>query len=620
MEVDAYGNYTTIGSGAVKAKAQAGKKVKTGRGVDPTTFSVVWNKFESILDEVGEKVLHATQSFPMQNVRDLGQVLLDAQGQFVTVSAYLPCHTFTASVATQNIIKHLKNDFHPGDFIIGNDPYIVRSGHLPDWTHLRPIFYKNELIGFFQFRGHVADTGGFLPGGYGPGAYDIVAEGLNIPPLKILKKGVLNKDAWELLLRNVRNPTQVEMDAMLVNGTLAQAEQQIVRLCDKYGLDTVKACMKKMIDAGERAARAEIAKMPDGVYYGAAGTDWDGQTDKPIWVRLKVIKKGSEITFDLSESDPQATFVNSPMGNTVAHVMIAFYSMINPSVPKNHGSMKPIHIIAPEGSISNPRYPATVGASAISIGAEIVEACWEALGKAISENAMGAWSRHCCPVNIGMDPDVIDPRTGTIKQYLASTFGSDGSAGAVKGYDGWHGLGTFVWLGNLVRPDIEIYESQVPFRVLRYELVPDWEGAGEFRGGAGVFIEAVADTKPGAPAILMSGNCDGQVIAPHGPNGEELHKVEMWIECPKGEKREFRTMTNAPIFPGERYCIKGPGGGGLGHPLNRDIKKVQNDVIDGLVSIQRAREVYGVVLDPKTLEIQYEASRKLRDEMRAKKS
>ncbi len=601
-------------------KTKAVKKIEKSKGVDPTTLSVVWNRFESILDEIGEKVMHATQSFVMANVRDLGQVLLNPKGEIVAASGYIVSHMFKAPEAMQSVQRRFKNKFDPGDFIVANDPYIIRGAHLPDWTFIRPLFYKGELFGFFHFSGHMSDTGGFLPGGYGPGAYDIIAEGLNIPPLKILKKGILNKDVWELLLRNVRNPTQVDMDTMLINGAFAQGEEQIVRLIDKYGLKLVRACMQKIIDAGERAARAEIAKMPDGVYYGEAGTDWDGQTDKPIWVRVQTTIKGDEITFDLSGSDPQASFVNSPIGTTIFAVMTAFYSMVDPSVPKNHGSMKVVHIIAQEGTVCNPKYPATVGACQISVGNPISEACQLALGKAVPEKAMGGFPRHFCPITIGMDPTVIDPRTGTIKQYFAETFASDGSGGAMQGYDGWQGVAFFTSVGNLARPDIEIFESQVPFWVPRYELLQDWEGAGEFRGGAGVFIEAVADTKPGAPAILMSGNCDGQVIAPHGPNGEELHKVEMWIECPKGEKREFRTMTNAPIFPGERYCIKGPGGGGLGHPLNRDIKKVQNDVIDGLVSIQRAREVYGVVLDPKTLEIQYEASRKLRDEMRAKKS
>ncbi len=595
------------------AKTRATKKVKKSEPVDPTTLSVVWSRFESILDEMGEKVLHATQSFVMANVRDLGQVLLDPQGHIVAVSCYVVSHIFKSTEVTQNVIKYFKNNFDPGDFIISNDPYIARGAHLPDWTFLRPLFYKDELFGFCHFSGHMSDTGGFLPGGYGPGAYDIIAEGLNIPPMKILKAGVLNKDVWELLLRNVRNPTQVDMDTMLINGAMAQAEEQISRLVSKYGREAVKTCMKLMVVAGEKAARAEITKMPDGVYYGEAGTDWDGQTDKPIWVRVKMTIKGSDITFDLSQSDPQATFVNSPMGTTIYAVMTAFYSMIDPAVPKNYGSMKPVHIIVgPEGSVVNPKYPATIGACQISVGTPIVEACQMALGKAVPEKAMGGFARHFCPIVIGMDPDVIDPRTGTIKQYFAEHFASDGSGGAMKGYDGWQGVATFPFVGNLVRPDIEIFESQVPFRVPSYGILPDWEGPGEFRGGPGIYVEMVADTKPGAPSILMTGNSDGQMVSAVGAASGELRKAEMWIESPDGKTRILRTMANEPVFPNETCYTKAPGGGGWGDPFDRDVKKVQDDVVDGLISIERARDVYGVIMDPNTLEVQYEATEGLR--------
>jgi N-methylhydantoinase B len=597
-----------------------GRKNITGKGetIDPTTFSVVWNKFESVLDESGEKVLHGTQSFVLALVRDFGLALLNPRGQIVAAAAYVARHIFTAAESAKNIIGWFKGNFALNDFIISNDPYIVRSGHLPDWTFVRPIFYQGKLVGFFQFRGHMADTGGFLPGGYGPGAYDIIAEGLNIPPLKIIKKGVLDKDLWELVCRNVRNSTQVDMDTMLINGAMMQAEEQIIKLFDKYGLETIKTCMQKIIDAGEKAARAEIKRMPDGVYYGESASDWDGSADKPVWVRVKMTVKGEELTFDFSESDPQVTFVNSPIGNTISIVMESFYAMIEPSAPKNQGSFAPIHVIAPEGTVVNPKYPSTVGACGINVGEVIMEACKIALAKAIPEKAMGGFARHCCPINIGVDLDVIDPRTGTVKQYMAETFASDGSGGAMKGFDGWQGVGPSSFLASFVRPDIEFFESEVPFRVMRYELLKDSSGAGEFRGGPGVYVEMVSDTKPGHPSFLMTGNSDGMVIPARGSTGAELKKLEMWIESPNGEKRVLRTMVNEPIYPGEICYTKSPGGGGWGDPLDRDVRRVKDDVIDGIVSIEAARDLYGVVMDPKTYELQIEATERLRKEIRAK--
>jgi N-methylhydantoinase B len=129
--------------------------------VDPITYSVVWNKLESLLDDCGEKIMHATQSYVLA---------LSPRGEIVAAAAYVARHIFTAAESARNMIAHVRDGFSPGDLLVGNDPYLVRSGHLPDWTFIRPVFHRGELFGFFQFRGHMADTGGFLPGGYGPKA------------------------------------------------------------------------------------------------------------------------------------------------------------------------------------------------------------------------------------------------------------------------------------------------------------------------------------------------------------------------------------------------------------------------------------------------------------------
>ena len=592
---------------------------------DPTTYAVVCNRLESLLDEAGEKVLHATQSYVLALVRDFGLSWLSPQGEIVAAAAYIARHIFTAAEAARNMIAAFDGQFAPGDFIIGNDPYLVRSGHLPDWTFLRPVFHDGELFGFFQLRGHMADTGGFLPGGYGPQAYDVIAEGLNIPPLKIIKAGQLDRDVWRLMMRNVRNAKQVDMDAMLVNGALAQAEFQLHKLIDKYGAVTVRACMQQLIVAGEKAARAEIAAMRPGTYRGESASDWDGTTDRPVWVRvdLKVDRDG--LVFDFSRSDPQATFVNSPFGNTQSIVMESFYAFIDPMAPKNQGSFRPVSIIAPEGSVVNPRYPATVGACGIMVGEPIMEACKIALAQSLPDRATGGFSRHACPIIFGMDLDSVDPRTGSVKQYMAESFASDGSGGAMQGFDGWPGVGPGSFLASFVRPDIEHFESEVPFRVTRYEFETDAEGAGEFRGGPGVYVEMACDARPGHPAILMTGNCDGMVVPARGSTGQDLALLKMWIERPDGTTRPLRTVSSEPVAAGDVCKTSSPGGGGWGDPLDRDPRKVWLDVIDGLVSPARAREVYGVAfttddVPAHALELDETATHLRRQSLRARRS
>ena len=259
-------------------------------------------------------MLHATQSYVLALVRDFGLSWLNPRGEIVVAAAYIARHIFTAAEAARNMIGYFDGEFSPGDLIIGNDPYIVRSGHLSDWTFLRPVFYRGELFGFFQFRGHMADTGGFLPGGYGPKAYDIIAEGLNIPPLKVIKGGAGGQGP---VGPGVPQRTQLQAGGHghhadqrrpgTGRGTGGQAHRQV-------RAETVKACMREIMAAGERAARAEIAGMPDGTYHGESAGDWDGMTDKPVWVRVDMTVRGDELTFDFHGSDPQVTFVNSPLG------------------------------------------------------------------------------------------------------------------------------------------------------------------------------------------------------------------------------------------------------------------------------------------------------------------
>lgn len=594
---------------------------KTTSRIDPTTLSVAWNKFEYVTDQIGQKILYSTQSFVSAVVRDIGTTFLDAKGQLVTASAFLPLHTMVAEEAIKGIESYFHGDYEPGDFIISNDPYIVKGGHLPDWNFIRPAFYKGQLFGFLQAKTHVPDTGGFLPGGYGPGAYDIIAEGLNIPPIKFIKAGVPQKDVWGLVLRNVRNSSQVEMDARVVNGALEAAEAQLVALIDKYGLETVKACMEEVINAGERGMRAVLAAAPDGTYYGESAADWDGTTDKPVWVRAKVTIHGDEATVDLSESDPQVTFINLPRGQTVCNVMCGFYYTLATDVPKSGGTLRPIHIITKPGTVVDPIYPATVGASQVTCGTQVGEAVMLALGKAVSERAMAGWSRHLCPVNVGVDPRVIDPRTGRVQNYFAETFASTAGSGAVKGYDGWQGVMMQVVAGNLMRPSVEHFELMSPYIVTRYEVLPDWEGAGEFRGSTGIYTENYADTAEGAPAILMTGNSDGEFMPPPGVHGGAHGPgAQMWIIAKDGTRRKLRTMANAPIFPGERWITMCPGGGGYGDPLVRDVAKVHWDVVEGNITLQRARNVYGVVLHPETLEIDHVATENLRTELRTQRT
>lgn len=241
-----------------------------------------------------------------------------------------------------------------------------------------------------------------------------------------------------------------------------------------------------------------------------------------------------------------------------------------------------------------------------------------AIGQALPERAMAAWSKHLCPINIGSQPDVIDPRTGHARNYFTETFGSDGGSGAVRGYDGWLGAGFQSACANLVRPNVEFFEASSPYLVTHYEVLQDWEGAGEFRGSPGSYVRFVARTQPGAMSLLMTGNSDGQRNAPAGvAGGGSGPLAEMEIVAPDGQRRVLRTFSTQPIFPGEICETRNTGGGGWGDPLAREPTRVRDDVRNGFVSAARAREIYGVVLDAAGLSVDAAATAARRRELRA---
>lgn len=589
------------------------------RHLDATTYAVVTNKFEFVIKENLEKILYSTQSFVTANARDLGASLMNAEGQMVCAASSLHGHTLVCEEAVKGTESVFCGDYQPGDFIISNDAYIVKGGHLPDWNFLRPCFYNGKMWGWLQAKTHVFDTGGHVPGGYGPGAYDIIAEGLNIPPIKVYEKGVEQKGAWSVVLRNVRNPESVDMDAKLINGVLSQCEDKINALMDKYGMETVVDCMNELIDSGRKAMKAEIKKLPDGEYYGESSIDWDGQIDKPLTVRCKVTIDGDELTIDLSDSDDQGSFTNCALAMTYAHAMSAVFIVVDPSVPKNFGSTSAIKMITRNGTICDPRYPATVGGGQISPGNEIEEAVMFALEQAVPDLAMGAWTRHLCPITVGMDPRVIDPRSGRALQYFAETFASDAGSGAVKGYDGWDGVQFMGADANFMRPNMENYELSCPYMTLRYEYLPDYEGAGEFRGSPGVLTQVLARVPEGVWSIVQTGNSGGCKFPPKGVcGGHAGPPSQMWIVSKDGaSKRPLRTMVNDRIEAGESYITMCTGGGGWGDPLNREIHRVEQDVKDTFVTIEKAKNIYGVVIDPVTLKADVAATNALRAEKKA---
>jgi N-methylhydantoinase B len=582
-------------------------KASSGR-IDATTVATVWHSMQTICKEMRHLVDRTAQNYLIGQLHDLSVGIWAADGSTIAIPVGLPVQFLGTQFAVRDLVKAFAGQIRPGDVFLTNDPYHGgHNCHLPDWGFFRPIFYKDELLFFTLCRGHQQDTGGSFPGGYFPNAYDIHAEGICIPPIKVFDQGRERTDVIELILNNVRFPDGVRIDLKAMIGATLMCEKRLGALLDAYGRDTVLACVAEMQARTEQAVRGEIAKIPDGVYTGEAATDDDGTVlDEPVWVRVTVTVKGDTMTLDFTGSDAQRKgFINSVYAATYGNAIAAAILFFDPALADYHnqGTMAPIEVVAPVGSVVNCRYPATVGASPVNVGIQVMEAVAEALSKALPHRAIASWGKHR-----GDYVFAVDPRSG--ERYVRTTFDYDGSGGAVWGYDGYQGVSTMTALGAANRGNVEEMEIRLPWRLLKYEMVADFAGAGQWRGGPGVHWEAINE---GSAGQMATGSSDGDEVKGFGALGGEPSPNSRTYLRRHGENILVKPHRMVNIQEGDVLVKHSSGGGGVGKPSERDPQLVREDVENGLVSLGTARDVYKVVLDPTTLAIDEEATRRLRD-------
>ncbi|HZR90932.1 MAG TPA: hydantoinase B/oxoprolinase family protein, partial [Gaiellaceae bacterium] len=480
--------------------------------LDPVTFEVLKNAFVTIVDQMAEQILRTCYSFVIY-ARDFSSALCDREGNTIMQGSQdIAVHVGTLHFTCKAVIEAFGDDIHPGDVFAVNDPY-VGGTHFNDVRIIRPVFYEGELLFFTLVRGHQQDTGGAFPGGYFPNSYDIHAEGLCIPPIKVFIGDKEREDVMGLILNNVRWPEAVRVDNYAMVATTRFAENRIHEVLRRYGKDTVMAAVREMLDRTERAVRAEITAIPDGTYSGAAATDDDGTVlDEPVWVRVNITVKGDTLTVDFTGSDAQRKgFINCPFGASYAIAVGSMMLLFDPSLADfhNEGSLRPITVIAPPRSVVNPSYPATVGAAPVNVGHQIATAVGEALSKARPNRAMAAWGKRR-----GDYVSSVDPRSG--QPYVRTTFDYDGSAGAVTGHDGPTGPLSIGSLATVMRSNAEEMEIRFPWRIVKWEVAPDLMGAGRWRGGGGIDWRAINE---GSDGRMATGSSDGDSTPGAGAQG-----------------------------------------------------------------------------------------------------
>jgi N-methylhydantoinase B len=570
------------------------------------TLSTVWHSFQSICKEMRHVIDRTSQNYLIAQLHDVSVGVWDGAGRTVSVPIGLSVQYLGGKLSVEYVLNKFRGDLNPGDVILVNDPYNGYCCHLPDWGFYRPIFYRGELLFFTFCRAHQMDTGGAYPGGYFPDAYDIHAEGLRIPGIKVMVGDREREDVMELILNNVRWPEGTRIDNYAQIAATRLCEQRIVALLDKYGKETVLACVEEMMTRTEKAVRTAIAKIPDGTYYGEAATDDDGtELDVPVWARCDITVKGDTLKVDFSKSDKQRKgFVNCVFNSTFSNALSALFMFLDPALGEYHneGSLRPITIYAPPGSVLNAQYPATVGASPVSMGHQIIESVVSAMSKAIPERAIACWGKRYGHYIFGHDPR-------SNEKYVVTTFDMDGGAGAVRGYDGYEGGTSIGALGEVNRGNVEEVEIRFPWRTRRWEFACDTAGAGKWRGASGIHWEV---ENVGGDAGIATGSSDGEIVRAPGALGGEPTPNSRSFLIRDGKREKIRGHRLYNLKPGDVILKLSGGGAGVGPPEERDPEKVRRDVINEFISPAQARDVYRVILDAETLEIKQPETARLR--------
>ena len=551
--------------------------------LDPITRDVIRNYLYSAADTMAVTVVRTARSAVVKDGMDFSTAIFNSDGEQVAQGLTLPLHMGAMQPALDAVREYFQNDINPDDVFINNDPYEGGS-HLPDIFLFKPIFYNDTLVAWTSVIAHQTDIGGRVAGGNACDNTEIYQEGLRLPPIKLVDRGIRNDAVWRILNKNVRVPDMVQGDILAQISAVKQGERDVLQLLDEYGIETLKTYMSEIIDYTEDLTRAEIESLPDGSWGFSDYVDDDGFNPEPIEIRVKVTIKDDNMTVDFTGTSPQAKgSINPNLPFTKSAVYAVFKCLTNPDITANSGFFKPFHVIAPEGCYVNPQHPAPVAARGLG-GFRIAHAVFGAMSKALPKKVPAAWGGGEVGVSFGgYDKDG--------KAFVFVEFDNDGPRGGGPLTDGADGAAAPIH--NMANTPIESIESNHPLLVKRYGFISDTEGAGKYRGGLGMVreFELLNDE-----AILQI-RSDRNKFLPWGTQGGSPGSRSFNILNPETESEILPSKFIRTLKKGDVYRMIQPGGGGYGDPLERDPKSVYSDIQQNKISSERGFEVYGVVID-----------------------
>ncbi|MEW9672526.1 hydantoinase B/oxoprolinase family protein [Ammoniphilus sp. 3BR4] len=556
--------------------------------LDPVTFEVLKNAFVNLVDQISEQILRTCYSFVIYN-RDFSSALCDAKGNTVMQGTQdISVHVGTLHLKAKAILEDFGDDIHPGDVFLINDPY--RGGtHFCDVGIIRPVFYEGELIALMQSTGHWADVGGSVPGSFDVQAQEHYGEGTRIPPIRLWSKGVYLADVANLLAANMRLPEERLGDLRAQAEATGVGEKQLLQLIEKYGKETVLTAFEEVQDYVERLAKSKVTDLPNGTWETVDFIDMDPQSgDGLIPIKVKMEINDDKILYDLSGSHHYiGCFLNAGFGASFSAV-VAGTKTFFPEIPLNSGFYRVLEVHLPENSVVNAPWPVAVSGFCSGAYEKIMNAIFELWSQVMPERAL-ACSFNLEYLLIGG----WDKREGYDNYFMWYDWMAGGHGGRNE-KDGANALSPVFGVGLSIQP-CEGQERLSPVITTHHNIITDSGGPGKYRGGCGVEKGGILTE---IDRTVMSYCCDRSRSVTWGIfGGLPSYPHGAWLNPGKESEQFLGTIfSNVKVQQGDSFVRPSAGGGGLGDPLERAPEQVLEDVIDGYVSIERAKKDYGVVI------------------------
>ncbi len=570
---------------------------------DPFTVEIIKEQLIAAAEESFIRLGRSSQSPIIYEVLDYACALTNAEGELIAQANGVPGFLGTLTFAVKAVLeKFPAGSLKPGDTIISNDPYSGGGNHLSDVALIAPIFIGKELIAFSVNKAHWTEVGGMAPGSWTTDSTEIYQEGLQFPVIYLGRNYQLDHSLLDLIEANVRTPERTLGDLFAGVGALRVAEKRIIEIAERYGVEVFLDAMKEILDHGERMARECLAGLPKGRFFSEDWMDDDGLTEEPVYVCVGITITEDDFIADFTGSAPQ---VRGPINCTRTRLYSAcravFKSITEPTSPVNDGWFRPLKVTCPEGTVFTAKRPAPVS-TYWETGAYAVDLIWHALFPLLPDRLTAGHFLSVCGTSIsGHD---LEGRRFILVEPQA------GGWGAGKDKDGESGL-VPVGDGETYIMPVEVCEGRYPILVERYAFNIQEAGAGRFRGGFGL----TRDYRILTDGAMLTTTFGRHRYPPWGAEGGgegSLNGVEVIRSAADQPRVWSGKLARCHLEKGDVVRLKTGTGGGYGSALERDPKLVLQDVVNGFLSIEQARRIYGVVLKEKSREVDLGATEQLR--------